>query len=187
VLFAGLILDAGHQTAAGGPYEIGASWWKLLFAALITGSALLALTSGQRPFSWRAITAAAVAAALLAALPAIEEATVTRPVVPRLWTWPAQRTYFSGQTHYLHIQAWLSGALPAGLVLILLIAIAGQRAAVRPRMIILLIPVATSLALGACGYGIFGTEYPLLFYPAALPAGLTTWQWPAAIVAASVL
>jgi hypothetical protein len=42
VLLAGLILDAGHQTAAGGPYEIGASWWKLLFATLITGSALLA-------------------------------------------------------------------------------------------------------------------------------------------------
>jgi hypothetical protein len=54
-------------------------------------------------------------------------------------------------------------------------------------MIILLMPVATSLALGACRYGIFGTEYPLLFYPTGLPTGLTTWQWPAAIVAASVL
>ena len=77
--------------------------------------------------------------------------------------------------------------LPAGLVLILLAAIAGQRAAVRPRMVILLMPVAMSLALGACGYGIIGAEYPLLFYPAALQFGVNTWQWPAAIVAASVL
>jgi hypothetical protein len=104
-----------------------------------------------------------------------------------LWTWPAQRTYFSVETHYQHIQAWLSGVLPVGLVLILLVAVAGQRAAVRPRMIILLMPVAVSLALGACGYGIFGTEYPLLFDPTGLPAGLDTWQWPAAIIAASVL
>jgi hypothetical protein len=186
VLFTGLILDTGHESV-GVPYEMGASWWKLLFTVLITGSALLALKSGQRPFSWRAITTAAVVAVLLAALPAIERATVAGPVIARIWTWPAQRAYFSGENHYLHIQAWLSGVLPVGLALILLVAIARQSTAVRPRMIILLGPVAMALALDACGYGIFDTEYPVLFHPTGLPAGLGTWQWPIAIIATPVL
>jgi hypothetical protein len=147
VLLAGLILDAGHQTAAGGPYEIGASWWKLLFATLITGSALLA------------------------ALPALARAENVLLGADPLPSYPGLAVRCAASRSGAHLADRHSGPESC-------------RAPTddHPPHACRHVPGTRCLWIG-----IFGTEYPLLFYPTGLPTGLTTWQWPAAIVAASVL
>jgi hypothetical protein len=157
VLSAGLIFELARG-AARDPYEVGAFGWKIVFAALIAGSALLALKSKQRLLSWWAATATAVIAMLLAVLPAIQNGP------------PG---------------ALLYEALPAGLVLVLPIIVLRQKADIRSRLMIMLVAAAAAFAfdMAAAFSGLFTIEDPLN-YP---PLGPGWWQSPALTVAVPVL
>ena len=71
MLSAGLIYEFS-RAALNEPNKFGVYGWKAVFAALIVGSALLALKSEQRLLSWWAATATAAIVMLLALLPAIQ-------------------------------------------------------------------------------------------------------------------
>lgn len=182
-LLIGLTCDFA-LAAGGNPYAWGASWWEVVFAAVIAASALLAVKSEHRLVTWPALTAIAMAAMLLAALPAITAATLTPPLSPGDTMNAAFKAWASNVITMMNIQAWLNDAVPAGLALVLLVVIARLRPAVRPRVIILIMPVIAAMALDTWGYGgILGTEYPLVVYPSRLAAP----QWPAALAVAPVL
>jgi hypothetical protein len=173
-LSAGLIYDLAHG-AASDPYQFGASEWKVVLAALVTGSALVALNSEHRPISWRTAMATAVVAMLLAVLPALEKA----PLRPGI----GGTTLFTVDS-YMLTQTRLSDALPSGLALVLLVVVARQKAAVRSRVLVVLVPAAATLTFDLAAYsGILGIEYPRT-YP---PLGPGWWQSPAVLVAVPIL
>jgi hypothetical protein len=175
VLSAGLAFNL-VLGAASDPYQFGASEWKVVLATVITGSALVALKSEHRPISWLAATATAAVAALLAILPALEKAPV--------WPGATSPASFAEMSSYMQTQAHLSDALPAGLVLVLLAVAARQKAAVRSRMLVVLVPAAATLAFDIAAYsGVLSIEYPRT-YP---PLGPGWWQSPAVLVAVPVL
>lgn len=175
VLSAVLIYELARG-AARDPYEFGALWWKVVSAALITGSALLALKSKQRLLSWWAATATAVIAVLLAVLPAIQNG--------QLLPGAAGAASFTEMNSYMQLQTLLHRALPAGLALVLLVVVARQKAGVRSRLMIMLVAAAATFAFDiAAVSGILTIEDPLN-YP---PLGPGWWQSPAVMVAVPVL
>jgi hypothetical protein len=176
VLSAGLIYELA-RAAARDPYEFGALWWKVVSAALITGSALLALKSKQRLLlSWWAATATAVTAMLLAVLLAIQNG----QVLPGA----AGAASFTEMNSYLQLQTLLHRALPAGLALVLLVVVARQKPGVRSRLMIMLAAAAATFAFDLAAFsGILTIEDPLN-YP---PLGPGWWQSPAVMVAVPVL
>jgi hypothetical protein len=174
VLSAGLIYELARG-AARDPYEFGALWWKVVFAALIAGSALLALKSKQRLLSWRAATATAVIAMLLAVLPAIQG-----QLRPGAWG----AASFTEMNSYMQLQTSLHQALPAGLALVLLVVVARQKAGVRSRLMIMLVAAAATFAVDMAAFsGILSIEDPLN----NSPLGPGWWQSPAVLVAVPVL
>jgi hypothetical protein len=128
-LLIGLTCDFA-LAAGGNPYAWGASWWEVVFAAVIAASALLAVKSEHRLVTWPALTAIAMAAMLLAALPAITAATLTPPLSPGDTMNAAFKAWASNVITMMNIQAWLNDAVPAGLALVLLVVIARLRPAV---------------------------------------------------------
>jgi len=173
-LSAGLIYELALG-AATDPYQFGASEWQVVLAVLITGAALIALKSKHRPISWLTATATAVIAMLLAVLPALEKA----PLRPGI----GGTTLFTVDS-YMLTQTRLSDALPAGLALVLLVVVARQKAAVRSRLLVVLVPAAATLAFDLAAYsGILSIEYPRT-YP---PLGPGWWQSSAVLVAVPAL
>jgi hypothetical protein len=170
VLSAGLIYELAWG-APEEPYKFGVLGWKIVFAALIVGSALLALKSKQRLLSWWAATATAVIAILLAILPAIQG------------QFPVAGS-FTAMNSYLQLQKLLHEALPAGLVLVLLVVVARRKAGVRARLMIMLVAGAVTFAVSMAAFsGILSIEDPAN-YP---PLGPGWWQSPAVLVAVPVL
>lgn len=172
VLSAGLIyalaIPAPHE-----PGKFAVFGWKIVFAALITGSALLALKNKQRLLSWWAATSTAVIAVLLAVLPAILSLQS-----------PLGGVSFAEINSRMNHEAQLSEALPAGLLLVLLIVVARQKADVRSRLIVILAAATATFAFDMAAFsGILTIEDPLIFPP----LGLGWWQSPAFTVAVPVL
>ena len=166
VLSAGLIYEFSRVTL-NEPNKFGVFGWKVVFAALIAGSALLALKSEQRLLSWWAATATAVIAMLLALLPAIQNG------LPG-----------AGSFTYIPLQTLLYEALPAGLVLVLLVIVVRQKAGVRSRLMIMLVAAAATFLFDIAAFsGILSIEDPLNYSP----NGPGWWQSPAFTVAVPVL
>jgi len=174
-LSAGLIYELARG-AARDPYEFGALWWKVVSAALITGSALLALKSKQRLLSWWAATATAVIAMLLAVLPAIQNG--------QLLPGAAGAASFTEMNSYLQLQTLLHRALPAGLALVLLVVVARQKAGVRSRLMVMLVAAAATFAFDLAAVSGILTIEDAVNYP---PLGPGWWQSPAVMVAVPVL
>ena len=99
MLSAGLIYELSRATP-NEPNKFGVYGWKVVFAALIVGSALLALKSKPRLLSWWAATATAAIAMLLALLPAIQSGL------------PGAAS-FAAMNSYMQLQTLLYWALPA--------------------------------------------------------------------------
>ncbi len=170
VLCAGLIYELS-RAAPNEPNKFGVFGWKVVFAALIVGSALLALKSKQRLLSWWAGTATAVIAILLAVLPAIQNG------LPGAGS-------FTEVNSYMQLQTSLYEALPVGLVLVLLVIVVRQKAGVRSRLIVMLVAAAATFAFDMAAFsGILSIEDPLN-YP---PNGPGWWQSSAFTVAVPVL
>ena len=166
VLSAGLIYELA-RAAPNEPNKFGVFGWEVVFAALIVGSALLALKSKQRLLSWWAATATAVIAMLLALLPAIQNG------LPGAGS-------FAAQNSYLQLQSLLYEALPAGLLLVLLVIVVRQKAGVRSRLMIMLVAAAATFLFDMAAFsGVLTIEDPVN-YP---PLGPGWWQSPAVMVA----
>ena len=187
-LLAWLIGDFALRTTGssyGDSYQFGAGWWQIVFAVVIAASALLAVKNPPRRVTWPATTAVAFTALLLAMLPVITAATLTPPLPPSLYpSSPAWRAWNSDLSTMMNVQAWLNDALPAALLIVLLVVIARLRRDVRLRVFIALMPVVAAALLDTWGYGgILGDEYPLVVYPSHVAGP----QWLAALTAAPVL
>jgi hypothetical protein len=170
VLSAGLIYELA-RSAPNEPNKFAVFGWKAVFAALIVGSALLALKSKQRLLSWWAATATAVIAMLLAVLPAIQNG-------------PPRTDSFTAMNSYTQLQTLLYGALPAGLLLVLLVIVVRQEAGVRSRLMIMLVTAAATFAFDLAAFsGFLSVQDPLNYSP----NGLGWWQSPAFTVAVPVL
>jgi hypothetical protein len=117
--------------------------------------------------SWWAAAATAVIAMLLAVLPAIQSG------LPGAGS-------FAAMNSYMQLQTLLYEALPAGLVLVLLIIVVRQKAGVRSRLMIMLGAAAATFAFDMAAFsGLLSIEDPLN-YP---PLGPGWWQSPAVMVA----
>jgi hypothetical protein len=113
---------------------------------------------------------------LLAVLPALEKG----PLRPGT----GGAAFFTEMDSYMLTQTRLSDALPAGLALVLLVIVAQQRAAVRSRVLVALVPAAATLTFDIAAYsGILTIEYPQN-YP---PLGPGWWQSPAVLPVVPVL
>ena len=149
-------------SGATGPLMV--AYWQAAVALVTAASALGSLRSQDRPLSWRAATALTAAAATLAGWPAVELATVTYSPI----------TANSGRISdpLSGIAGWLNDGLFAGILILMLAAIAALRPAVRRRAAVLLLPAFVTTAL-AC-WGFRG------FLPDRLPFGplmLSPFQW----------
>ena len=169
MLSAGLIYELSRATP-NEPNKFGVYGWKVVFAALIVGSALLALKSKPRLLSWWPATATAAIAMLLALLPAIQSGL------------PGAAS-FAAMNSYMQLQTLLYWALP-GLLIVLLVIVVRQKAGVRSRLIIMLVAAAATFAFDMAAFsGILSIQDPLN-YP---PLGPGWWQSPAFTVAVPVL
>ena len=170
VLSAGLIYEFS-RAALNEPNKFGVFGWKVVFAALIVGSALLALKSEQRLLSWWAATATAAIAMLLAVLPAIQSGL-------------SGAGSFAAMNSYMQLQTLLYVALPAGLLIVLLVIVVRQKAGVRSRLMIMLVAAAATFLFDMAAFsGILSIEDPLNYSP----NGPGWWQSPAFTVAVPVL
>jgi hypothetical protein len=132
------------------------AYWQVVVALVTAVSALGSLRSQGRPLSWRAGTALAAAAAILAGWPAVEVAAVTyTPVTANSGTISDS---LSGS------EGWLGDGLFACTLILMLAAIVALRPAVRRRTAVLLLPALVTTTL-AC-WGFRG------FLPAGPPLGL---------------
>ncbi len=140
------------------------AYWQAAVALVTAASALGSLRSQGRPLPWRAVTALAAAAAILAGWPAVEVAFVTyTPVTANSGTISDPLAGIGG---------WLGDGLFAATLILMLAAIAALRPAVRRRAAVLLLPAFATTAL-AC-WGFRG------FLPAGTPFGplvLSPLQW----------
>ena len=170
VLSAGLIYEFS-RAALNEPNKFGVFGWKVVFAALIVGSALLALKSEQRLLSWWAATATAAIAMLLAVLPAIQSGL-------------SGAGSFAAMNSYMQLQTLLYVALPAGLLIVLLVIVVRQKAGVRSRLMIMLVAAAATFLFDMAAFsGVLSIEDPLNYSP----NGPGWWQSPAFTVAVPVL
>jgi len=170
VLSAGLIYEFS-RAALNEPNKFGVFGWKVVFAALIVGSALLALKSKPHLLSWWAAMATAAIAMLLAVLPAIQSG------LPGAGS-------FAAMNSYMQLQNLLYGALPAGLLIVLLVIVVRQRAGVRSRLMIMLVAAAATFAFDMAAFGgILSIQDPVNYSP----NGPGWWQSPAFTVAVPVL
>lgn len=140
------------------------AYWQAAVALVTAASALGSLRSQGRPLSWRAVTALAAGAAILAGWPAVEVAFVTyTPVAANSGTISDPLASTEG---------WLGDGLFIVTLILMLAAIAALRPAVRRRAAVLLLPIFVTTTL-AC-WGFRG------FLPAGPPAGLlmlSPLQW----------
>ena len=140
------------------------AYWQAAVALVTAASALGSLRSQGGPLSWRAVTALAAAAAILAGWPAVEVAFVTyTPVTANSGTISDPLSGSGG---------WLGDGLLAVTLILMLAAIAALRPAVRRRSAVLLLPAFVTTTL-AC-WGFRG------FLPTGTPFGalvLSPFQW----------
>jgi hypothetical protein len=154
-------------TVSGYAGALMVAYWQAAVALVTAASALGSLRSQGRPLSWRAVTALAAAAAILAGWPAVDVAFVTyTPITANSGTISDPLSGIGG---------WLGDGLFAGTMILMLAAIAALRPAVRRRAAVLLLPafVTTTLACWAC-WAFRG------FLPAGPPFGLlvlSPLQW----------
>ena len=120
------------------------SYWQAGVALVTAASALGSLRFQDRPLSWRAVTALAVAAAILAGWPAAEVAAVTyTPLTANSGTISDPLSGMEG---------WLTDGLFAGILILMLAAIVALRPAVRRRAAVLLLPAFVTTALVCWGF-----------------------------------
>ena len=119
-------------------------YWQVGVALVTAASALGSLRFQDRPISWRAVTALAVAAAILAGWPAAEVAAVTyTPLTANSGTISDP---LSG------LEGWLTDGLFAGVLILMLAAIVALRPAVRRRAAVLLLPAFVTTTLVCWGF-----------------------------------
>jgi hypothetical protein len=152
---------------SGDPSGLVTSWWKLVLAVVIASSAVIAVGSEGRPLSWRPIAAIMLAGAAIAAYPAMEAATVT------------VTSYPDGSGTISSPLFGVSGLVRYGLLtvfgIVMLVAIGRCRPELRRRVVILLMPVAATMALVAGTFGGFLASSPRFMDPVLL----TLPQWAA--------
>jgi len=120
------------------------AYWQVGVALVTAASALSSLRFQDRPISWRAVTALAVAAAILAGWPAAEVAAVTyTPLTANSGTISDS---LSG------LEGWLTDGLFAGVLILMLAAIVALRPAVRRRAAVLLLPAFVTTTLVCWGF-----------------------------------
>jgi hypothetical protein len=132
------------------------AYWQAAVALVSVAAALGSLRSQGRPLSWRAVTALAAAAAIVAGRSAVETAFIR--YTPRPGALGTISDPLSGS------ERWLGGGLFAVALILTLTAIAALRPAVRRRAAVLLLPALLTTTL-AC-WGFRG------FVPAGPPMGL---------------
>jgi hypothetical protein len=147
------------------PSGFVSSWWKLVFDVVIALSAFVAVRSEHRPLSWPAATAIAAAAALLAAWPTIEEASVT--FTPNAGGGGIASSPFFG------VQGFVTDGLLALVMIVVLVAVGRLIPAVRRRVVILLLPTVGALALVSWTFGGFLASSPRYLHPVLM----TPPQW----------
>ena len=145
------------------------AYWQAVVALVTAASALGSLRSPGRPLSWRAVTALAAAAAIVAGWPAVELAFVRyTPITARSGAISDPLAGSGG---------WLGDGLFVGILILTSAAIAAVRPAVRRRAAALLLPAFVTTAL-AC-WGFRG------FRPTGIPFGplvLISFQWQALVL-----
>jgi len=144
--------------------ELMVAYWQAVVALVAATSALGSLRSQGRPLSWRAVTALAAAAAILAGWPAAEVASVTyTPITANSGTISDP---LSG------MQGWLTDGLFAVTLILMLATMAALRPGVRRRAVVLLLPALVTTALVCWGFQ--------GFVPTGPPFGplmLSSLQW----------
>jgi hypothetical protein len=120
------------------------AYWEAAVALVTAASALGSLRFQDRPVSWRAVTALAVAAAILAGWPAAEVAAVTFT--------PLTANTGTISDSLLGMEGWLTDGLFAGTLILMLVAIVALRPAVRRRAAVLLLPAFVTTALVCWGF-----------------------------------
>jgi hypothetical protein len=124
--------------------ELMVAYWQAAVALVVAMSALGSLRSQGRPLSWRAVTALAAAAAILAGWPAVEVASVTyTPLTANSGTISDP---LSG------MQGWLTDGLFAVILILMLATIAALQPGVRRRAVVLLLPAFVTTALVCWGF-----------------------------------
>jgi hypothetical protein len=154
---------------AGSAGPLMVAYWQAVVALVTAASALGSLRSPGRPLSWRAVTALAAAAAILAGWPAVEMAFVR--YIPTTAHSGTLSDPLAGS------EGWLGDGLFAGILILMIAAIAALRPAVRRRAAVLLLPAFVTTAL-AC-WGFRG------FRPTGIPFGplvLSPFQWQALVL-----
>ena len=148
-------------TVSGFTGALMVAYWQAAVALVTAASALGSLRSQGRPLSWRAVTAIAAAAAILAGWPAVEVAFVRyTPVTASSGTISDPLSGSGG---------WLGDGLLAVTLILMLTAIAALRPAVRRRAAVLLLPAFVTTTLACWGFRGFlptGTPFgPLVLSP----------------------
>jgi hypothetical protein len=125
--------------------DLMVAYWQATMALVTAASALGSLRSQGRPLAWRAVTALAAAAAILVAWPAVEVAFVRYTPL----------TANSGRISdpLSGIEGWLGDGLFAGILILMVAAIAALRPAVRRRAGVLLLPAVVTTTLACWGSG----------------------------------
>jgi hypothetical protein len=163
---AGQAIALAHDYSAS-PSLVVTSWWKLILALVIALSALVAVGSENRVLSWRPVTAVSVAAALLAAWPAVLAATVTVTAAPGGGT--VAYSPLSGG------EGFLADGLLAFVLIVLLLVVARLSPAIRRRVVISLLPAVVTTALVEWTFGGFIASSQRFVHPVQLTAP----QWAA--------
>lgn len=128
------------------------AYWQVVVALVAAVSALGSLRSQGRPLSWRAVTALAAAAAILAGWPAVDVAFVTYS--------PIGADSGTISDPLSGIEGWLGDGLFAGTLILMLIAIATLRPVVRRRAAVLLLPAFVTTTLACWGFRGFLPDGP---------------------------
>jgi hypothetical protein len=126
--------------------------WQAAVALVTTGSALGSLRSQDRPLSWRAVTALAAAAAILAGWPAVEVSFTTyTPIGPNV---DFLSDPLSGS------EGWLGDGIFTVTLALTLLAIAALRPVVRRRAAVVLLPAFVTTTLACWGFRGFLPDGP---------------------------